>query len=425
LKASYDLYSNEPIYLICYNKWFRRLMPLLPMKHFKPQVVVKQEISDWREAKRRGVLASYFLGHDEMYIFDEPIDTDYTYRYTGDYKDYVITEFNVQQRVDLIRAKFRRHNMVSLDIAIEACLEILESIKNFQQYRFEVYDVKEMPMAIALALRGCVYEVKTTSMVKNCLAYEYGLAEVSHRAHLDLNLDILLLNITQKQENCDGYKNVVLLKSIDRSVVDEIVLLVRNVGMLRSERVVYKNLRIEEEQNFDNVTVIADCQITVQQCAVCSNTFQESDSNITLCLDCLQERQIVTNYGLYCIDGVSADMHRQRFLSSILSVGQVLFVTNGMHWIHRRNGIYFYFRYQDLYYVIGTHLRRIVKLDIKEHWNGVNLFYFGSIVVGKYRLGVFKDRDKMMVHDIALEMCRRYRRYWELGDKKEIAKPKC
>jgi len=403
--SSYDLESQEAIYEICFFKWFRKLVPVLPMKNFR-QKKEKEEmlvITNYEEAVACGNEATYFAGYDFLYLFhDCEINTNVIVKYNNDYVEFLKNVYDPLQLSSLVLQFNVRMGAPMMSYAIENYLELLNVIEDVDLYHYIIYDDYTYSMTMACYMRGLRFT--TVKMRDSCTIVDaIELVKGKNDDCLQQRGSNFCVLYVMRELEIDPWikydiKRGIVFSSVDQYGYDEIHVCKRKIEIKKNDRVVVSDRYSIVEERVDTIVEI---EKIYGECSVCGvkdimDPSKYNKRRKVVCQLCLESGKIgydkKRKYGNF---DISDKKHVEQIQSTSFRLGLGYYVTSGLHWMHRRTGAYYYKQHGIYYYLMSSGFRRIFRIDIVEAWNGVSLMFFRVIKVGKFYIGVYKDRDKM------------------------------
>jgi len=425
INDSYRLDVQTPIYAVCYNKWFRLLVPLLPMK-LESKIEEKIHLNDWESAKEKNLLATYFAGYDELDVFDEPIVTNVVVNYKKDYYNFLSRTYTNQQLVAFVRKKCDKFNLHEVELRLERALELIDTIQDKDKYFFKVYDDQYGSLTMAMKERGllCMSSIDRNS--------DYGFFSDLWR-DWDLSMndwdsdgeDVVICNFTgvlEKREWYEACKRGIFLCPL--SEVEGVMRYhFRNMKVQKNPRLVHIPL-----ERFYFPEGVYKAQVVInknyQYPHYITNVVELNMHNVGYHNLDRYEFELYVKRLDDELDWLDYDHHQQierlhntdKFRSVNLYV-----VSRGMEVEYRGNNIWY--AEEDKYvYVLGMCYRSVRRIMDDRHWNGLDLFFIRIIQYGNLWYGVYRDRSKMTMHQIRMLVHRRRARIrWEMIELK--AKP--
>jgi len=406
---SYNLEAKDDIYDVCYKKWFRKLVPMLPLTNKKNFFLKEKKIlSSWQEADKEGALPEYFAGKDELLLCAGLIENKYDVRYAGDYFAYIKERYRGPVLVDAYRRFARIQYKFGFEAALEVCLELLHAIEDKENYEFLIYDTIDLCMVFACETLRLRYTlVFNPETVDYMLPPELGIKMITVKEAEEKKHGCVLFVPNPQFKMWDKYKFKmgVVIANVDRMGIEQMQVYSRNVVVLPSDRITVFDLDVMRMEQCHDMF-----KTRVQPCLNCKQLFS-TDANdgvkiLNLCVNCrLSKYKKKRRYGNF---DFTDQQHRARIKDDYRE-GKSFLVTSGYNWIHRRDGHFFFRVVDEFFYIIGSGFRKLFKIYAEDYWDGISLFYLRTIDVDGVVISIYRERDKMSISEMSDVIKRRIR----------------
>jgi len=402
IRASYDLQSNEPIFSVCYRKWFRRLMPLLPVKNFIEQKVeVREKIVNWQQAAKLNELATYFAGNDEFSLFKEPINKNYDVVYNNDYMEFVRVKYSRREIFEFHREQLRLRGDHCYDSYLERAFEMISVIVDAESKTFVIYDDEYASMSTVCALKGFSYHSYMSHILKREEYFQMGLNVCNDLDDIDKmrgdSLVVIDVSLQYEEKEAFVFRSIetgmVVTSKIEPQTLN-VVMYSRNCRLYTNDRLV---IRDEKDKKLRS-------EIKMNRCIRCEHYRIITGEMPVLTLKCMDCQQIRNKQQLKVLkfgDGDITDFqHRRNITGGCFSYSQRLKRHYG-NFFHARKFPYWYSLIDDFCYILKNKFSEYIShISVGEKWDGMNLVFFRYINIAGQRIGIYKDRDKMSLLEI-------------------------